>query len=542
MANPVKFEPFTNIGAPTAKPAPPAQPSPAPPPSTPPPSFTPPPSAQPGFTAPARPLDFRTSDPTRYLSAGAYLSRAVRDMVFTHVINEKHRAIIASYGVDLATVAGHCLLARRRKMARDGLICGLAILFLGSLFLGVPLVTPLILLGAWGVVVFDSYNTKFNILGARFGKKSFDPDRIQNQLKPSDKTKLAEIAALQKGNVVVYGGFSPFVGSGIEVGGWSFTTKVNKGKEEHGKRLTPMPVRPEEMHQALTRAIYDLGLDSVSVEDKLYVDGEEIRDDRTFLSHPLGRPYSTVDPATVRNFIANSTPAVRHYKCIQTISWKAELVLSIFVRFTKVKNNLFAEASYFLLTPLLEFYHQIDNLRPTPKFREVVDLLIQSAIKAPFMFLYSPAVTLFNLLSPFIEWWAEKDARKAIEEKPAFNYGAVTSIRERVTSDSYRRYFQKLDKEMHVKIIERQILDCITEFLESKNVDTSESNERKERIINYGVIVSGGSVQAQSIAAGNQAMAQVNKLANAIGLPGVGKVAFSPLNVKQNPGHSKTKG
>jgi hypothetical protein len=542
MADPVKFEPFTNLGAPTAKPA---QPSPAPPSSYTPPPAPPsymPPSAQPGFTLPTRPLDFRTSDPTRYLSAGAYLSRTVRDLVFTHVINEKHKAIVASYGVDLATVAGHCLLARRQKMARDGLICGLAILFLGASVLSAPIVMLLILLGAWGIVVFDSYNTKFNILGACFGKKSFDPDRIQNQLKPSDKTKLAEIAALQKGNVVVYGGFSPFVGSGIDVGGWSFTTKINKGKEEHGKRLTPMPVHPEEMHQALTRAIYDLGLDGVSVEDKLYVDGEEIRDDRTFLSHPLGRPYSTVDPATVRNFIANSTSAVRHYKCIQTVSWKAELVLSIFIRFTKVKNNLFAEASYFLLTPLLDFYHQIDNLRPTPTLREVVDLLILSAIKAPFMFLYSSMVTLFNLLSPFIEWRAEKDARKAIEEKPAFNYGAVTSIRERVTSGSYRRDFQRLDKEMHLKIIQRQILDCITEFLESKNVDTSDLDERKEQIINYGVIVSGGSVQAQNIAAGNQAMAQVNKMANAIGLPGIGKVAFSPLNVKQHSGHSKTKG
>jgi hypothetical protein len=37
---------------------------------------------------------------------------------------------------------------------------------------------------------------------------------------------------------------------------------------------------------------------------------------------------------------------------------------------------------------------------------------------------------------------------------PMYNYGAVQSIREQAASPNYRMYFQKLDKEMHVKTIE----------------------------------------------------------------------------------------
>jgi hypothetical protein len=525
MPNPVKFEPLTGPGIPTGKPGPTAQQ---------PPFAQQPPPVQPAFTPQPKPPDFRMTDTTRYLSAAVYSNKWLRDHVFESVINEKHRAVIASYGVDLATVAGHCMLARRKEIVRDGWIFALTLLLFPAFAFDLLPPAALIILVVWAVVLFDSYKTKYSILGAGFNKKTFDPTRAQTGLSSADQSKLVDIAAAQKGNVVVYGGFSPFVGSGLDLGGWSFTMKVNKGKEENGKRLTPMPVQPEEAHQALTNAIFNLGLDGVNVEDRLYVDGQEIRDDQMFMPHPLGRPTATVDASTVRSFIAHSTSAARHYKCIQAVGWKAELILSIFIRFTKTKNNLFVEASHFLLPPLLESFHGVDGLRPTPTLKEIWELLVRSAIKTPFMFPYSTLNTLRNILGPYIRWRAEVEARRAIEENPAFNYGAITTVREIAASDAYRRYFQMLDKEMNLKIIQRQILDCIIEFLDGKNIDTSDLNERKESIINYGLIVSGGNVQAQSIAVGNQAVAKVNKIATAIG--------FSPLNLQKNPGQSQTKG
>ncbi len=513
MSDPVKFEPFSGLKA--------SPPRPAQPPAV--------------VTPQIKPLDFKTTDTTRFLSAAAYTNAFLRNRVFEQVIDEKHKAIVASSGVDVATVAGHCLMARRKKVVRDGLIFALTVLLLityAAVYdpLTSTLFTFLIFLVAWGIVFFDSYVIRYNVLGTYFTKKNFDPNYAGSRLGAEQQSRVKEIAAAQRGNVVVYGGFSPFVGSGLDIGGWSFTAKVNKGKEEHGHRLTPLPVQLEELHAALTKSILDLGLDGVSIEDKLYVDGQEIRDDTTFLHHPLGRPVATVDPVMVKRFMEQPTSAVRHYKCIQAISWKAELVLSIFIRFAKIKNSLFAETSYFLLPPLQESYHEVDSLHPDPTLREVLELLVVSAFKTPLMFLYSTYVTFNNIFRPFSKWRAEAQVKKAIRKNPSFNYGAMTSIRESATSDKFRRYFQKLDKEMNVKILERQILDCIVDFLESKNIDTSDLKERQETILNYGVIVSGGSIQAQSFAVGQQARAQVSKLAGAVG--------FSPLNLQPKKGKS----
>jgi hypothetical protein len=97
---------------------------------------------------------------------------------------------------------------------------------------------------------------------------------------------------------------------------------------------------------------------------------------------------------------------------------------------------------------------------------------------------------------------------------PMYNYGAVQSIREQAASPNYRMYFQKLDKEMHVKTIEQNILDAIIDFLDNHGVDTASLRERQSTILNNGVIVTGGSIHADNFAVGNQATASfTSKLA-----------------------------
>jgi hypothetical protein len=59
-----------------------------------------------------------------------------------------------------------------------------------------------------------------------------------------------------------------------------------------------------------------------------------------------------------------------------------------------------------------------------------------------------------------------------------------------------------------------QILDTIVDFLDSRNVDTSEIKERRTTILNNGVIMSGGSIQAQSVAVGRDAKGIVSRIAS----------------------------
>jgi hypothetical protein len=66
---------------------------------------------------------------------------------------------------------------------------------------------------------------------------------------------------------------------------------------------------------------------------------------------------------------------------------------------------------------------------------------------------------------------------------------------------------------MYLKILEHKILDTIVDFLDSRDVDTSDIKERRTTILNNGVIMSGGSIQAQNVAVGRGAKGIVSRFA-----------------------------
>jgi hypothetical protein len=106
--------------------------------------------------------------------------------------------------------------------------------------------------------------------------------------------------------------------------------------------------------------------------------------------------------------------------------------------------------------------------------------------------------------------------RRLIQENHAFDYGASNSLREFAASSRYRQHFQLLDKEMFVEIIQRQMLESIISFLDSRNIDTSDLKERQETILNNGLIVAGGSFQAGNLAIGDHAKAIFSGLTESI--------------------------
>ena len=80
---------------------------------------------------------------------------------------------------------------------------------------------------------------------------------------------------------------------------------------------------------------------------------------------------------------------------------------------------------------------------------------------------------------------------------------------------------------MTLKLVEKEILDAIIDFLEAHDIDTSELRERQSMILNNGVIMSGGTVQAETVAMGGRARA-----ANFV-RPGSGQAA-RPVNAAKD--------
>ena len=233
-----------------------------------------------------------------------------------------------------------------------------------------------------------------------------------------------------------------------------------------------------------------------------------------FLSDPFGRPltFSTI----LENSIEEPAKPNRFYKRIEISGWKGELIVSIMLRFTKfelknLEKTLFIEAKYFLLPPLQGRFYEIDSIQFPATFMQKVDLLFQSLLISFIIWPLSFAQTVYKIFKPIIDYLKKIIDILIIKESPAFNYGSITSIRENFSDTYYRNYFQFLDKDMYLKVIENALFEGIIEFLDSKNIDTSEFKNKQSQIINEGIIMSGGEIRADNLAIGRWARTIFNK-------------------------------
>lgn len=162
---------------------------------------------------------------------------------------------------------------------------------------------------------------------------------------------------------------------------------------------------------------------------------------------------------------------------------------------------MFAELSRFVLPPLRPEFRRIDALAHESSLRQAFTLAQRS-----FWLTFPLGVrSLLTPVRPLLRVQRRAKSERQVRRDYFFDYGSRRSALDRARSTEYTRYFQKLDKEMYVKLFDRTLLDAIVEFLDEHDVETSELAERRETIINNGIMVPGGSVQAHNVAVGEGA-------------------------------------
>jgi hypothetical protein len=454
------------------------------------------------------------TEATRYLCASAYLSRPFRDSVIRTFVDEKHKALAVSYGIDPVTILKHCLAARRIGRTRDLLLLIPATLLLlaflspviagpGALVLS-PVLFFVAMAAAFFIIAWEQWEIEFHIVRQNFTKKHFDPAALPRSIDRESEQVFREVDAAQKSNVMIYAAFSPFVGCGNNIGSWSVPVDVTKGKEDVTGYLQPKSFEIKDLYGEISRTLRSLDFPNCQIEDKVCISGLDIRGEEQFLPDLMERPRTRVEPSVIEEYVSAQSDQARHYQTFRVVDWSGELILSVFLRAARTGHNLFVEVSYCLLVPVDETHRRVDAMNPIPGWRDWFRLLMASAAKAVFIWLAWPFYILELAFHPLRSWLHEREVQNMIRENPAFNHGAATSLREMTcTSNLYRRYFQKLDKEMYMKILEAQILDCVVRFLDERNIDTSGLKEAQNKIINSGIIVAGGSsVEANTLAVG----------------------------------------
>jgi hypothetical protein len=444
----------------------------------------------------------RWTETTRLMCAAAYLDSTFAQEVIEEIVDEPFRAVQVPAGVDVTPVVRHCLAARRQKTIRDLVLLGIFVLaVLISGVTGSWTILALGFLGGWLTIAVDLWTSTYNVATKKLGAGQFDPDAAPDVNDAAIAERLADLDRGQRGNVVVYSGFNPFSSAGFDLEGWSFVLDLRNGAERLGQRAEPRSFVPSEMYDSIADALTRLAIEGFSVSDRVFVHGTDIRDDRAVLPDVLGRPVTDLPQADLDAYVAAPTHRVRHYRRFQIVDWRGELVVTLFLRVSVNNGRLFVELSRFVLPPLRRKYRRIDGIDQEVTLRQVLSIARRS-----FTMTFPLGIRAFGTaVRPFRQMQEQAKRERQVRRDYFYDYGSRPTALDRARSTDYTRYFQKLDKEMYVKLLDRTLLDAIVAFLDAQGVDTAELVNRRETIINHGIMVPGGTVQAHNLAVGQNA-------------------------------------
>jgi hypothetical protein len=442
------------------------------------------------------------TETTRLMCAAAYLDSTFAQEVIDEIVEEPFRAVQVPAGVDLVPVVKHCLAAQRQKAVRDMVLLAIFVVCVLLAVKGLSL-TPLVVgfaLG-WLTVAADLWVSTFSVATKRLGAAQFSPEDAPAISDATTSARVEDLAQRQRGNLKVYSGFNPFSSAGIDLQGWSFVIDLRKGADRFGQRSDPVAFDPAEMYDAITASLTRLNIDGFSVQDRLFVNGTDIRDDRGLLPDVMMRPAIDISAEQMAEFLRTPTHKARHYRCFQIVDWRGELVVTLFLRFAINNERLFAELSPFVLLPVRFEYRSVDGVDQDLTFRRVVSIVRRSAAAT-----FPLGIRSFGTaVRPLMRIRRQVQRERQVRRDYFYDYGSRRTALDRARSNDYTRYFQKLDREMHTKLLDRVLLDSIVEFLDAHGVDTGELVQRRDTIINNGIMVPGGSVKAHNIAVGQNA-------------------------------------
>ncbi|MEM9218279.1 MAG: FHA domain-containing protein [Cyanobacteria bacterium P01_F01_bin.150] len=354
-------------------------------------------------------------------------------------------------------------------------------------------------------------------------------------------------------NVVTFGGLKPFLGSGEQIPGSSWTLPINRNDSIH--------VDSKDFYQAVDSEIARLDLPHLYKYSRLFVDGFELKADNKFLINKSSRPatLSFDDPLLLSE---QSEPAsrVRAYRVYQYVDTERDYILSHFLRFHNAGSITFVESSAHILPGIDRQRYSLTSTLNDSHFSRLLKTLAIA-----FAFFFAP-VPFFPLYLWFALWhvgvfvynitlWEFNDIkqRRAVELEEEYNYGIPKTFREEIAEqldlegkpqnpvlvnlanpgfslfrflinliksifllsnrilsfnlilDRERTknfdYYGAQDVFMYWKAIQEAIFRGTIELLKENGVNTAQFEQDAASIVNYGVMVTASTISNSTVAA-----------------------------------------
>jgi hypothetical protein len=528
----------------------------------------------------------RPSNPTRYLCAAAYLDPGYANDVIGELV-ATHRAVAPSVDIDLGPIVRHCLQARRIALIRDAVLTAVLVLGLvlataptigmlrgpswqrrsAGAKIGIAagaVAALLVVAGLIGLIVLVNGLRSLATTGSAAGSvgaagavgatfliefvlilivvgttvavyTSVKYRTLSEQLRPDAgpfrfgranpdvEARIAQVEAAQWGNVTLYSGENPFIGTGRINRAWSVAIELDRarpaGQEMSAQppRRRYVPVDPVELQQFIRDRLLKLNdpalpanerVSALTVED--HVVGEGLRSWDGPLIDPAQKvPYSLARPEAIDALIRHPQAGMRYYQRLSVsdrgqavhsggqeviAGVDQEIAISAFVYVAVEGRMLYLQFVTTVLPPIHREYHIIDRLPKTSSGTFMTKVFLETA------------TTMFGNLAgaPFMLYRTLRQIRReqrafAAEVSSSDDYlfgdvGVRQSVRQIGAAARPHTHIQVLDVIKYTHIIERMLTDTVFDFLRAKGVDTSAYVRAVGNIVNNSSVINYGTV------------------------------------------------
>jgi hypothetical protein len=307
--------------------------------------------------------------------------------------------------------------------------------------------------------------------------------------RPPAEQRFLDIERMQQGNVVGFHGYHPFVGSGMEMDRWSAAIRLISRDPDpfhpvaESRREFPSP--PFSAKQLSAHVAERLALLRMPSSAEEYLPGLTI-EDRIYLAAAEAFGFDTMmSQEHIDQIIANPTFEARHMLAFRVVSWRGELVTTVYVHFAIQGRTLHLELASWALPPCPDEYRVMDGEDSTGAV---------SYLKAMWRgFVESPAVVAKAPLNVVADLADRLKRSQAVRRRTGreLDFGARIGVRDLAMSDSWRNSLLENDFTKYSGIIERRVIAATLDFLDQHGVDTTEFHQRTISILNKGIMHTG---------------------------------------------------
>ncbi|MGW5723609.1 hypothetical protein ACWEVP_46090 [Amycolatopsis sp. NPDC003865] len=363
--------------------------------------------------------------------------------------------------------------------------------------LRVVLLTILLALLIAGVLLADRLTVRFLVL-RRFRRGTFVADGRRSasdwerRLRglgldafhlPLQRVVAAEEAGHEDGaDVVVHRGFSPFVGAGIPVHRQVITLPLDSSEEDD---VEPRPISVTELQQHVGAAIEllketsSLGpgrrLENLTHREQVLVPADRLVVDHHAVPEVLGsleRPPARRLPVERARALADSAVEwARYYRCYRVESWDRDLATSCYLHVGTDQRMLYLEWQFLALLPIAPEFRAIDRHHSAARTlgHAFLDLWLLPAT------VFRRATAVFRPFTPL-----RQDVGEAVPAK----YGADRSLRELAQADRVQSYFQDVDVERYVRILDATLFRAVGQYLQERGYSVVDFMKLADPVVN----------------------------------------------------------